>query len=111
MLTKRMLSGAALVLSMSAALRVAVGQGRPPPATAKDIPPHVPATVPGGEGGVRAIGESGASQAAYFAGLRARDSDVRRRHFAAGIEAARARLRSDPRDPEGLLWLAANLGG
>jgi hypothetical protein len=101
MLTKRMLSGAALVLSMSAAARVAVGQGRPPQPTA----------VPGGEGVARATGESGAAQAAYFAGLRARGSDVRRRHFAAGIEAARARLRTDPRDPEGLLWLAANLGG
>lgn len=34
----------------------------------------------------------------------------RRAHFQAGIDAARALLATDPNDPEGLLWLAANLG-
>jgi hypothetical protein len=49
-------------------------------------------------------------RAAYLAGKRAASEGERRRLFAAGIEAARARLRVQPDDPEGLLWLAANLG-
>jgi hypothetical protein len=88
MLTKRMLGGAALVLSMSAALRM--GTGRRAVAAAADEP--------------------GGPRGAYFAGLRARESDDRRQHFAGGVQAARARLKTDPADPEGLLWLAANLG-
>jgi hypothetical protein len=42
-------------------------------------------------------------------GKRARDSEKRRRSFAAGMTAARALLAHDPDDPEGLFWLAANL--
>jgi hypothetical protein len=87
MLTKRMLNGGALVLGMSAALRLARGQvlGRP----------HMQTTT--------------RPRDAYFAGLRARGEE-RRRHFIVGIEAARARLRVRADDPEALLWLAANLG-
>lgn len=47
---------------------------------------------------------------AYLAGKRAPAARERRRHFEAGIAAARARLAAHPEDPEGLLWLAANLG-
>ncbi|HEY0706187.1 MAG TPA: hypothetical protein VGG33_05285, partial [Polyangia bacterium] len=47
---------------------------------------------------------------AYFAGKRAPTSEERRRHYQAGVEAARARLAADPNAPDGLLWLAANLG-
>jgi TRAP transporter T-component len=47
---------------------------------------------------------------AYFAGKRAPTSDERRAAFSAGIRAARERLARSPDDPEGLLWLAANLG-
>lgn len=49
-------------------------------------------------------------RAAYKAGKRATSSAERRRHFSAGMAAARARLATNPDDPEGLLWLAANLG-
>lgn len=47
----------------------------------------------------------------YQAAKRAGSSDERRRLFGAGVAAARARLATDPDDPAGLLWLAANLGG
>jgi hypothetical protein len=46
---------------------------------------------------------------AWHAGQRAQGAE-RRRHFAAGITSARALLAADPDHPEGLLWLAANLG-
>jgi hypothetical protein len=53
---------------------------------------------------------AGAARAAYLAGKRAPEGEERRRHFADGVAAARARLAANPDDPEGLLWLAANLG-
>lgn len=50
-----------------------------------------------------------APRAAYWAG-RAAKGDARRESFQQGIDAARALLEKNPDDPEGLLWLAANLG-
>jgi hypothetical protein len=47
---------------------------------------------------------------AYEAGRRAASKDEKRRHFTAGIQQARSRLAARPDDPDGLLWLAANLG-
>jgi hypothetical protein len=52
----------------------------------------------------------GAARAAWIAGKRAQGEE-RRRQFNAGVAAARVLLQADPDDPEGLLWLAANLGG
>jgi hypothetical protein len=98
MLTKRMAGGAALVLSMSAAIRIARGQ-------MNGSPPDVPRA---GAAGLASAG-SGEARAAYLAGKRAVDGQ-RRPHFAAGVAAARVRLAERPDDPEGLLWLAANLG-
>jgi hypothetical protein len=49
------------------------------------------------------------ARAAWLAGKRAQGEE-RRRHFAAGITAARVLLQADQDDPEGLLWLAANQG-
>ncbi len=89
MVTRKMVSGAALVLSMSTAIRLDGAQG----------------------GGVTRTGGEDAGREAYLAGQRARDSDARKRLFASGIQAARTRLAVDGQDPEGLLWLAANLGG
>lgn len=100
MLTKRLVSGAALVLSMSTAIRFAGGQGGR----------QVASAAPTGGGAPDASANSGAARAAWFAGQRAGRSSERRQHFASGIEAARARLKTDGKDPEGLLWLAANLG-
>lgn len=51
----------------------------------------------------------GSARAAWIAGKRATGED-RRRHFADGMAHARALLSANPDDPEGLLWLAANLG-
>jgi hypothetical protein len=95
MLTKRMVGGAALVLSMSAAIRVATAQA------------HNKARQAGAEVAVPA---PGSAREAWFAGQRAGRTEDRRRHFGSGVQAARARLQADADDPEGLLWLAANLG-
>jgi hypothetical protein len=54
--------------------------------------------------------QRGAARAAWASGKRAASSDERRRHFNAGVQAARALLAANPDDPEGLLWLAANRG-
>jgi hypothetical protein len=51
----------------------------------------------------------GEARAYWVAGKRAQGED-RRRHFAAGMASARALIQANPDDPEGLLWLAANLG-
>ena len=53
--------------------------------------------------------ETGAARAAYWEG-RAASGKARRDHFQRGVDAARAVLAEHPDDPEGLLWLAANLG-
>jgi hypothetical protein len=50
------------------------------------------------------------AKAAYQAGRMARDRDTRERYFAQGMELAKARLSSNPDDPEGLYWLAVNMG-
>lgn len=51
----------------------------------------------------------GSARASWIAGKRSL-GDERRRHFAAGMASARALLAASADDPEGLLWLAANLG-
>ncbi len=53
--------------------------------------------------------EPGTARAAYWAG-RAATGKARQESFQRGIDAARAVLAEKPDDPEGLLWLAANLG-
>ncbi len=63
----------------------------------------------GGAGGTGTAAAS-AGRNEYMVGKRAKTSAERRRYFAAGMAAARARLAQKPDDPEGLLWLAANLG-
>jgi tetratricopeptide (TPR) repeat protein len=56
----------------------------------------------------------GQAEACYRRGRAAARSAQRRKHFLEGIAAARARLAADPvpgpGDPEGLFWLAVNLG-
>jgi hypothetical protein len=52
----------------------------------------------------------GSARAAWVAGKHATSSEERRRRFAEGVTAARALLAANPDDPEGLLWLSANLG-
>jgi tetratricopeptide (TPR) repeat protein len=49
-------------------------------------------------------------RAAYEAGKRSADRSTRERLFADGMALARARLARQPDDPEGLYWLAVNLG-
>jgi hypothetical protein len=94
MSTKRLTSGARLLLSLSG-LAGALG-------------------LLGAGAGLRAANADGlgpgAARAAYFAGKRAGDGRERRRWFAAGVSEARKRLEARGDDPEGLLWLAANLG-
>jgi tetratricopeptide (TPR) repeat protein len=46
----------------------------------------------------------------FRTGRKARDSKARRREFEAGIKVAEARLGQNPDDPEGLYWLANNMG-
>jgi hypothetical protein len=97
MITKRIAGGAALLVSLAAPLhrlQALAAHG------------HTTPTPPLGAGAA----ETGSARGAYFAGLRARGTEQRRLRFAEGIAAARARLANDPDDPEGLLWLAANLG-
>jgi hypothetical protein len=50
------------------------------------------------------------ARAAYAAGRDAKDKDTRTRLYAEGMELARARLAKSPDDPEGLYWLAVNMG-
>jgi hypothetical protein len=50
------------------------------------------------------------ARAAYEAGRDAKDKDARTRWFAEGMALARARLAGNPDDPEGLYWLAVNMG-
>jgi hypothetical protein len=50
------------------------------------------------------------AKAAYESGRIATNKDVRERSFARGMELAKARLVSNPDDPEGLYWLAVNMG-
>jgi tetratricopeptide (TPR) repeat protein len=54
----------------------------------------------------------GTAEACYRRGRAAGRSAQRRAHFLEGIAVARARLAADagPGDPEGLFWLAVNLG-
>src|SRR4051812_28212068 len=94
MMVKRMVGGAALVMSLTTSAK-GTGPSEPRPDTT--------ATRTG-------IERRGAARAAYVAGKRAKDSNQRRRFFEAGIQEARALLAVHPDDPEGLLWLAANLG-
>ena len=50
------------------------------------------------------------SRAAYEAGKQAGDKGARERCFAEGMSLAKARLAAKPDDPEGLYWLAVNMG-
>jgi hypothetical protein len=104
MLTKRLVGGTALLFSTltgfwglpaSLAIRLARAEAR--------------ALESAGVGKGAALPNPPA-RAAYLAGKRASSSDERRRHFQAGVDAARARLAAEPNAPDGLLWLAANLG-
>lgn len=49
-------------------------------------------------------------RAAYEAGRAAQDGRSKRAHFQRGIDLAQARLAARADDPEGLYWLAVNLG-
>jgi hypothetical protein len=109
MLMKRLTSGATLVFSLTGlsgvplgiVLRVARAEAAPLRA--------VHAITHGAT--FASLGEaSSGPRAAYFAGKRATNSAERRRHYSSGIAEARERLAAKPDDPEGLLWLAANLG-
>lgn len=57
----------------------------------------------------RADGIASAREA-YQAGQAAQESKIRRALFATGMELARARLDRHADDPEGLYWLAVNMG-
>ncbi len=50
------------------------------------------------------------ARAAYEAGRRASGKDARVRLFQEGMTLANARLAAEPQDPEGLYWLAVNMG-
>jgi hypothetical protein len=50
------------------------------------------------------------ARAAYQAGQAAQESKIRRALFTRGMELARARLANRGNDPEGLYWLAVNMG-
>jgi tetratricopeptide (TPR) repeat protein len=50
------------------------------------------------------------ARAAYEAGKQAGDKDARERFFSEGMSLAKARLAAKPDDPEGLYWLAVNMG-
>jgi hypothetical protein len=50
------------------------------------------------------------ARAAYQAGQAAQESNMRRALFTRGMELARARLANQANDPEGLYWLAVNMG-
>jgi len=50
------------------------------------------------------------ARAAYQAGQAAQESKIRRALFTRGMELARARLANQANDPEGLYWLAVNMG-
>jgi hypothetical protein len=108
MLTKRLVGGTALVFSTLTGF-----WGLPASLVARlahaDTRTVANATLSVAEAGKGALATPPA-RVAYLAGKRATKSDERRRHFQAGIEAARARLAADPNAPDGLLWLAANLG-
>jgi hypothetical protein len=94
MLTKKIAGGAALMVSLAAPLHWLQALAAPFETPSR----HAGTLAPG------------TARDAYFAGLRASGSELRRRQFAQGIAAARARLARNPDDPDGLLWLAANLG-
>jgi len=47
---------------------------------------------------------------AYAAGKVAKDRETRRTLFAQGMALAKSRLANNPDDPEGLYWLAVNMG-
>jgi hypothetical protein len=53
---------------------------------------------------------SGSPRDSYRAGQRAKRSDERKKLFQEGITRAKAILAQRPEDPEGLFWLAVNLG-
>lgn len=50
------------------------------------------------------------ARAAWEEGKRTTDKSARERLFADGMELAKARLAGKPDDPEGLYWLAVNMG-
>ena len=50
------------------------------------------------------------AHAAYQAGQAAQESRMRRALFTRGMDLARARLANQANDPEGLYWLAVNMG-
>jgi hypothetical protein len=89
MLVKRLTNGAALLVTLACA-------------------PHAPVLLAATEGVPEPL--PGTPRDAYVAGKRAPEREQRRALFARGVAAARALLARDPDDPEGLLWLAANLG-
>jgi hypothetical protein len=91
MITKRLAGGAALLTTLTLA-----GPGDATPASAAAAVHPAPAR--------------GRARTCYLSGKRATAERDRLRHFAEGISAARALLADQPDDPEGLLWLAANLG-
>jgi hypothetical protein len=91
MITRRLTGGAALLATLTLA---GPGDASPPAAA-----------IARGEATAR-----GRARACYLAGKRATDGKERRRQFGAGMAAARSLLAAHPDDPEGLLWLAANLG-
>jgi hypothetical protein len=53
---------------------------------------------------------SESARAAYQAGQAAQESRMRRALFTRGMELARGRLANQANDPEGLYWLAVNMG-
>ena len=61
--------------------------------------------------GVPSVGRAEeTTREAYQSGQLAKDTKVRRAFFARGMDLARARLARTADDPEGLYWLAVNMG-
>lgn len=56
------------------------------------------------------IASAEASPADEFKRGRAAQGEARRAHFLKGMEQARALVDKNPKDPEGLFWLAVNMG-
>jgi len=60
--------------------------------------------------GLVQAGGMASAREAYQAGQAAQDSKIRRAFFTEGMDLARARLANRSDDPEGLYWLAVNMG-
>jgi hypothetical protein len=108
MIMKRLTSGARLVFSLSRLSGLPIGLALW--MARAQAAPLLPELALGGTVAMAAGLDQGSARAAYFAGKRARGSAERKRQFGAGVAQARQRLAENPDDPEGLLWLAANLG-